>query len=557
MTGGTPMPPAEFIGHVREFGWDETFMRSARLAALLSNGHGHQGGPVWAVTHGSLLKFRSSPNRVSRQLAEYAGANPHRPIAHESSIYFLEAMALLYGSVGGQAPGDSALAHLLLAANDYCTDWRAPDDPSLTRRESNLVNLARASIHDDSSMGVRRLVRSRLLFDAAPPVPEWSDLQAWHAFQTEAFGMPFDEYVECLAGPLAFFVAGLMSDPEDAEHPYPIVEPSLWFTARSDSKAFAAGLGITRDEAQREIQTTNEGLPIGPSLFYRRPLVEILPDKLVAASPWVLREVLNSGIWARHMAAAKRLHGANLGAQRWSAAFGYLVEGWCQKVAKWAEKAPGFKGSVLTPAVPGTEDVEDVVIVNRMTVALFSVKARLLREDLLKGALSDRAVLDWYNGFLFEKKAGAFRAGAVCQLQGKIEKIRAGHFSPHIHPDALILPVVVTFDDYGADNPSMTKWIAHRCREEGLLQQRRVRPLTMMDVDLFERLLGVSTHGHAVTDILKKKALAPWDQGRLVELLRETIRPGQFGAVPELVQAYDEIMRRMQANLFPHSTHGS
>lgn len=548
------MPAAELIGHFRGFGWDETFMGTARLAALLSNGHGNEGGPVWAVTHGSFLPFRDSPNSGSRRIARYVAANPHRPIAHESVIYFVEAMALLYGSVGGQAPSDSALAHLLLASNDYCTDWRLPDDPSLTRREANLVNVARALIYNDSSMAVRKLVRSRLLFEPAPPVPDWRDTETWRQLQREAFGMPFAEYFECLAGALAFFVAGLMADPDDSERPYPIVEPSLWFTARLDSKAFVEGLGITRDGARNEIHTTAEGLPIGPSLFYRLPLVEIANDKLVAASPWVLREVLSAGLWAKHMKAAKRLYGDKAGADRWSVAFGYLVEGYCQYVAKCAEGSPWFKGTVLTPRVPGGDDeIEDVVIVNKWTVALFSVKARLLGEGVLKGAQSDRGVIDSYNQFLFEKKAGAFRAGAAHQLDAKISKIRAGEFSAHIHPNALILPVIVTYDDRGTDNPFMTRWLIQRCREEGVLQQRRTRPLTVIDVNLYERLLGAAVHGHGVTDILKRKTQPPWDQGRLIELLQDTIRPTEFGAVPELMKAFDDIASRIYSNVFGHA----
>jgi hypothetical protein len=543
---GAPMSAPDLIRAFEGFGWDETFMRTARLAALLANGHGHE---VRKVTHESLTAFARDGNPHLRRAAEYVAANPRRPIANEAALYFVEAMALLYGSEGGLAPSDSTLAQFLLAANDYCTDWRLPNSAPLTRAEANLVNLARASIHDDSSLGARKLARSRLLFEPAPPVPEWRDPQAWKAFQREAFGMPFEEYFEGFAAVLSHIVGGLLADPEEPSVPYPIVEPSLWFTARPQSKAVAEELRITREDAKREIKKTTEGLPIGPSLFYRRPLVEILPDKLVVASPWVLRELVSGGVWWRHMAAAKRLYGAK-GGDLWLRAFGLLVEGWCQQVAGWAGRAPGFRGTVLIPEAPGTEEVEDIVILNKMDVALFSVKARMLKEDVLKGAQSDRGVIDWYNDFLFAKATNSFRGGAVRLLDAKVRKLRAGEFSAHVHPNALVLPVIVTYDDLGADNQSMTKWLVRRCHEENLLQQPRMRPLTMIDVDLFERLLGVATHGHAVTEMLKKRTKPPWDQGRLAELLRETIRPGEFGAVPELVGAYEAITRRIIANIF-------
>jgi len=543
---GAPMPAPELIRVFEGFGWDETFLRTARLAALLANGHETE---LRKVTHHSLTAFARDGNSYLRRVAEYVAANPRRPIANESALYFVEAMALLYGSDGGQAPSDSTLAQFLLAANDYCTGWRLPDSASLTRGEANLVNLARASIHDDGSLGARKLARSRLLFEPAPPVPEWKDPQAWKAFQQEVFGMPFEEYFEGFAAVLSHIVGALLADPEEPSVPYPIVEPSLWFTAKPQSKAVAEELRMTREDAKREIKRTTEGLPIGPSVFYRWPLVEILPDKLVVASPWVLRELVSGGVWWRHMAAAKRIYGGK-GGDLWLRAFGLLVEGWCQQVAGWAGAARDFRGRVLVPDAPGTEEVEDIVILNKMDVALFSVKARMVKEDVLKGALSDRGVIDWYNDFLFEKAKNSFRGGAVRLLDAKVRKLRAGEFSPRIHPNALVLPVIVTYDDLGADNPSMTKWLARRCQEEGLLQQRRMRPLTMIDVDLFERLLGVATHGHPVTEILKKRTKAPWDQGRLAELLRETIRPGEFGAVPELVAAYEAITRRIIANIF-------
>lgn len=127
---GAPMSAPELIRTFERFGWDETFMRTARLAALLANGHGHE---LRKVTHESLTTLARDGNPNLRRVAEYVAANPLRPIANESALYFVEAMALLYGSEGGQAPSDSALAQFLLAANDYCTDWRLPDSASLTR----------------------------------------------------------------------------------------------------------------------------------------------------------------------------------------------------------------------------------------------------------------------------------------------------------------------------------------------------------------------------------------------------------------------------------------
>src|SRR5688572_29532482 len=72
MRGGELMPIKELIGHFSDFGWDETFLRTGRLAALLANGHDHENGPVWRATHASLLPFFNSPNPRSRRLAAYA-----------------------------------------------------------------------------------------------------------------------------------------------------------------------------------------------------------------------------------------------------------------------------------------------------------------------------------------------------------------------------------------------------------------------------------------------------------------------------------------------------
>lgn len=544
---GTAEPPAQLIRRVAFFGWHQLVLKTARLAAIMANHPGSAvAAPVAELTRVPLERLVTSGSPEQCQVAQYVLSHPG-PIAHEAVIYFVLALALLYGADDGPMPDDVAFAYLLLAANDHCMAWKSESAGSLSRNERNLAVGARAALHNDRQDGVAKFVRGCLLLEGPPPrTPEWSTADAWCAFQQEALGVPLQEYLDTLAGPLVL-ISRLWGDVDDTDHPFPIVEPSKWLEAFPRSKAFVERLSATREEAKLVLERNADGLPVGPTLFHKRPFIRLADDVLVAASPWVVREVLNVGLWARHLAAAKRQFGNEAGAKKWSGAFGDLFEAWCRRVGEWAAATPGFKGHLLD--VP--PELGDVAFAYGKNIVVFEMKSRLMREDVLKGATSPESAVQYYDDYFFAKRTAEFRGGVVRQVDAGIRALRSGQFEPNIHRNTLVLPCLVTFDDIGGDNPSMYRWLKRRCKEERLLQGRRLRPLTLLDADLYELLLGVAGGQRGIVDILKRKTQPPWDEGRLGVLLSTIARADGQHRVPKVTEHFAETTGRIRRILFP------
>jgi hypothetical protein len=545
---GNPEPPRDLINRVAFFGWNQLVLKTARIAAVMA----HEPGGALAkavveTTRVPLERLVTSPSAEKRVVATYVASHPG-PIAHEAVIYFVLALALLYGADDGPMPNDEAFAYLLLAANDHCMAWVNDSERNLTRNERNLAVVARAALHNDRQDPASKFVRGCMLLEGPPSrTPGWTAPDDWKTFQLGALGVPLPEYLETLAGPLVL-VSRLWGDLDDTEHPYPIIEPSMWLPAFPKSREFVDRLSMDRDQAKRELKVRDDGLPVGPTVFHRYPFIRLAEDVLVAASPWAVQQVMNTGLWAKHLSASKKEFGNDAGAKRWSGAFGDMFEAWCVRVAAWAQASPGFRGHLVD-----APELGDVVFVHGRNVVIIEAKSRLVREDHLKGATSVEGALEFFDDFFFANRDGAYRGGAVRQLDANIQALRTGKFEPEIDRNALVLPCVATFDDMGTDNPSMYRWLKRRCGEENLLQGRRLRHLTVMDIDLFELLLGVSICQRGIVEILKRKTEKPWDEARLSVLLSELAWQREVFRVPQITEAFDQITKRIQALLFPSS----
>ncbi|GMV17327.1 MAG: hypothetical protein AMXMBFR56_55510 [Polyangiaceae bacterium] len=552
---GVSESPAALIRRVSSFGWNQVVLKAARVAAVIANApSGALAEDVVQLTKVPLERHWASPIRDQRVVAEYVRSRPG-PIAHEAVLYFVTALALLYGADDGPMPDDEAFAYLLLSANDHCMDWRTKDgERDLTRREQLVAVAGRAGLHNDRQDGVNKFVRGCLFMRDPPPrTPEWTDLAAWNSFQEAALGSTLNEYLETLAGPLVI-MSRLWGDLRDTAHPYPVIEPSRWLQRFPASKTFVDELSVTREAARSALksQVRTDGLPVGPTLFHRRPFIRLADDMLVAVSPWVVREVLNNGLWARHLAAAKQAFGDDAGAKKWSGAFGDMFEAWCRRVGTWAAATPGFRATPLdAPANLG-----DLVFMRGKDVALFEVKSRLVREDVLRGGQSTRRALEYFEEFFFAARTGAHRGGVIRQVDAGIRELRRGAFEPLVPRYARVMPCVVTFDDIGGDNPAMYRWLKARCREEGLLQGGRVRGVTLMDADLFELLLGVAPpRGRISTPRAKTKP--PGDEARLAVLLKHLAATGAPVRVPEVTRQFESIFGRIRALLLHPEAGGS
>jgi hypothetical protein len=299
------------------------------------------------------------------------------------------------------------------------------------------------------------------------------------------------------------------------------------------------------------------GLPAGVALFYRHPLVWLNDSVVAAASPRAVREQLRGALWGRHLAQAKKGFGDN-GAEKWTMAFGDLFEAWCRQVARDAEEGAHFRGQLfLSDGIGDDGEVEDVVIVDGRRAALFAVKSSTIPESHLRWAASAADALAWYDRFFFgQAGSGAGRrrrGGAIRLLDEKVNRVRRGEYATRgVTPRMKLYPVIVVYDEIGADLPSLYVWLQGRCNVERLLQHSRLAGAVVLHVDDYEQLMAAAAEGLNVLDLLDKKSREPWRRGRMAVLLRQEWRRGSLRR-PGVEDRYEDLAERIHRRLFPDS----
>lgn len=523
---GQPMPPAEIIRVIRQYSWSLTFVQLARIAAAISAEDDLLGTYVKAHSTLPLAAFETNdPGRSSQQLiieaqvSAFFRNNPDALIFHEQLLYFMQAICILEGAEHGDEPPDALLAFYCLAANDYVHSWKTKEEPTLSSLECLVAEFSLSSRFNRSNDPLRDFIRMYLILNEKPSKSKL--IERWDDLQTEAFGMPFDEFFHLIVGPTVLLVEGWGSINERGQRNNPNIKPKDWFNhtkllggsdrPASSAHAFFSKLTMSRTEAIEELNhdRRSDGLPHAPILFYKKPFIEIEEDLIYAASPAVARQQVSTGIWAACLKSAQKLFPKE--PLLWFTTFGTMLELWVRRVATEAAKGDGFRGRLhLSRDVGSHDEFEDVIIVEGRNVALFSVKSSLIREKSIKRALSRSEAIDWYNEFFFTHKTSAptgsrqdTRGGALRLLNTKIDRIRNGEIS-EIRDNQKVFPILVTFDDLG-DNIILYKWIRQRCKQENLFRQRRVVPPSVMTISEFERLMGLAYHGVSIFKILAQR----------------------------------------------------
>ena len=312
-----------------------------------------------------------------------------------------------------------------------------------------------------------------------------------------------------------------------------------------------ADLTGTRGEAKAEIlkRMRPDGLlPHAPTALLRKPFIDLQNGgEIVVASPWYVRAIGRTGIWAKYLAGAKAKLGDKRGGDEWSIAFGQMLEEWCRRYAKRAESAARCDFRVELPTHPGAADeIEDVVCIEGNAVAMFSVKARLVREDIARHAISRTKLLDWYEQFFFKEKTAKYRVGVIAQLSARIDMVRAGKFEPRVPRDVRIFPVLVTYDNL-CDNAMLSGWLIDRCKTHGLLQQAKVAPLTIAAVDDYERLLAAPSQKKSPVEILASRSSPRLKNERLeVVLYGHEVEPRLPGTDAEYHELTDRVLVKLE-----------
>jgi hypothetical protein len=417
-------------------------------------------------------------------------------------------MAVLYGGDAGRSPGDLQLAMMFLYANDYLSGWRREDSRPLTDLERMVAELCRVARFNKHPDPLRELVRAEAVFRQSPQSGPLSERKTMAELEQMAFfGRSFHEYFETMVVPLAFISRQWGTQDCQGRYIGPVIEPATWMRdtklPANTAQPMLEALALTRDKAKVEIKKSlrKDGLPHAPSLFVRTPFLQAEDGRLIATSPWMVREHLKGGLWGRLMNAAKAKLGS---ADLWTRAFGQMFELACRELSLEASKLEEFGSRLLlSKGVGSFDELEDIVLLDSGGVALLSAKSRLVRESIARQAESRSELLDWYDEFLFAEKTKNYKPGAIKLLESKIRLIREGKVAA-VPRNAEVFPVLVTFDDL-CENPALHEWIAQRCKTTEVLQGIGVHPLTLATLEDLESLLALTSRGFMITELLKEK----------------------------------------------------
>lgn len=506
---GATLPAKELIDRVRSYDWRESLIRLADLASIASHSR-RDGNPerLRKRTIDPLAKLMGSDETILRNArAAVAQRRDKMVLAHEEGILFLQHLVILEGATSGPAPSDTEIALWLACGNSYLDQSWADESSKATVEEGLTAGMIRISRYNNNPDLLRALVRANAIFGTPPSKTKLAEPAIWQRLQEVAFGKPFEKFFDTGPALLAVMTQGWGSDLQEfrlptfgmqwlsssALSPDEFLGSMRWMTGTRESIA-----------AETRKRLRADGLPHCPTALLHTPIVD-LGEGFVMATPGALVNQLRTGIWARYLAAAKS-GDIGVGVDEWNSAFGYMVEGWCGRVARAARESNACVASVLLPSHPGAPDeVEDVVVVEGQNVILFSVKSRLVDARVSREGKSPETTLSWFEEFFFAEKNKTHRAGAASLLSKRIDMLRAGAFEEQgIGRDVRVFPVVVTYDPLG-ENELLYRRLEDGLRRRSLMQQEDVGPLTIARMEDFEELMVRVSVGKSVSGLLTNR----------------------------------------------------
>jgi hypothetical protein len=549
---GATLPAHELIERVRAYDWRESLIRLADLASIASHARAPGNSerirkrtidPLTALTGSNETLLRNARVAVSQRRDQMV-------LAHEESILFLQHLVILEGATEGPAPGDPEIALWLAGANSHLEQSWADESSKASAAEGLTADMVRLSRYNNNPDLLRALVRANTIFGTPPINTKLAEPAAWWRMQEVAFGKPFERFFDTGPALLAVMTQGWGSESQEFRLPTfgmqwlsssalpanEILDSLQWMTGTRESIA---------TETRKRLRAN--GLPHCPTALLHTPIVD-LGGGFVAATPGALVNQLRTGIWARCLAAAKS-GDVGVDVDEWNSAFGYMVEGWCRRVARAARESSACIARVVLPSQPGAPDeVEDVVVVEGHNAVLFSVKSRLVDTRASREGRSPETTLSWLDEFFFAEKTKRHRAGAVSLLSKRIDMLRSGAFEAQgVARDVRVFPIVVTYDCLG-ENELLYRRLEEGCRRRALLQQEDVGPLTIARLEDFEELMVRVSVGKAVSGLLTNRERGDRNR-RLDQIIYEINGPGVADRLAFFDDEFWRLCRRMQALL--------
>lgn len=551
---GTPMPWIEFRKVIQATSAQGLFLRCSQIMSDLANEpEGGSAAPVQIMAKEVAARWRFAADPRLRQIGLVAFLKSSKFNAfHEKNMLLLQSMALLYGSQDKDLPPIETMILLALAASDHL----APLDGQARMRTMEWFT---AFIFQEARFNHRRdpiadFVRPIMILGSPPPRGILADPAEWEALQSVAFGMPLQDYYRQLAAPLFLFSFHWAYAEPGPKKQAPVINPELFFSATTTqpdlATKFFEGVSQSAEEARTALlESVRNGKPTSFAPLLRRPFVRFSRERLVAVSPWAVREHLRLGLWDRFRQASKGQRDGTV----WMSAFGDMFEAWCQGVARRVEQSLPAGQRFLIPTTSGAPDeIEDLVLLDEDTAVLFSMKGKVLPEGPARTATRAEDILAWLDGYFFCSRSGKHRKGVLRLLDDKVRQIRAGRHADRIPAHVKVIPVIVTYDLI-PDGAATYDWLRRRCHLHGLFQSDDVAPVTLMSGSDFEHTMGLVAQGVNVLDVLRLRLSPRFQDCRWSVLLHDRAPEGEIRRPAWLDDEFERLGNEIHRTVFANA----
>jgi hypothetical protein len=549
------LPPAdldELIARARELPFEHAFLLVARIAA-----------EVWhtredAERQLTLVRKFNMPNLVERleEVLPVRDGRARRFVFAEQYLTVLQRILVQHArdaTLAQQASDEELRA--TIAAYFAAASVTSLADAHLKEGEPTpeewLVYLVKNGSYNNRSPNVNVFTRARELFVNLParltddhhhcPIDEWFredyrlDAAEQHAvgFALYAVSGSIDEEVEpgerSVVGPP--FADGPLAERADAIADL-VSAPRQWY-----ENEFAT-LGNDLDSIAWE-----------RAPFLRRPFLRLADGRWLLISPRTIDSWLGEGFYYRALESARRRGRDTV--NRFFTFYGKLVEHYCLDLTRsvfggnrpigggrvHGEQRFGRRGGKRTSDV--AIDLGTDLVLIEVVAARFATDVRVYGNPEVLSAALERMIF---------KKVG--------QLGRVTAAILAGDATiPDVDPAHVerVWPIVVTGGDL-MHTELLWDQIDAELLEE--LRSGRVQPLTVIDVEDFELLLGLVTEGRHLPDVIGQKADGPYRRLGLARFMHEELHlpVPLMQRPPVLEERWETLGREMTRVLFPDET---
>ncbi len=281
------------------------------------------------------------------------------------------------------------------------------------------------------------------------------------------------------------------------------------------------------------------------SPFLRRPFLRLADGRWLLISPRTIDSWLGEGFYHRALESAQGRGRDTL--NRFFTFFGKLVEQYCLELTRsvfgdrpvgggrvHGEQRFGRRGGKRTSDV--AIDLGTDLVLIEVVAARFATDVRVYGDPEILAAALERMI--------FKKIGQVGRVtAAIFAGDATIPDVDSAHVER-------VWPIVVTG---GELMHTELLWDRIDVELPAELRSGRVQPLTVIDIDDFELLLGLASEGRHLPDVLGQKARGPYLRLGLGRFMHEELRlpVPLMQRPPALEERWEALGREMTRVLFP------